>query len=68
MLGVGMPERQRSNREVVRRQRKKQMKEIYQQGPPSPLKGSGEKGEDGVSLSLAGTRQETYASHSKLCL
>lgn len=28
VLGVGMPERQKSNREVVRSQRKKQMSEI----------------------------------------
>lgn len=35
VLGVGMPERQESNREVVRRWRKKQTRERY---PPSPLK------------------------------
>lgn len=69
MWGVGVPERQSSNREVVRQQRKSQMKAICQQGPPSPPRGLGEKGKDvGVSLSLAGTRPETCASHGKLCL
>lgn len=36
VLGVGMPERQKSNREVVRSQRKKQMREICQQGNSHP--------------------------------
>lgn len=38
VLGVGMPERQKSNREVVRRQRKKQMRERDEQGTLPPRK------------------------------
>ena len=38
VLGVGMPERQKSNREVARRQRKKQMRETDPQGTLLPLK------------------------------
>lgn len=51
VLGVGMPERQKSNREVVKRQRKKQMRDRDEQGTtPSPER-LGKKGKDlGVRL------------------
>lgn len=41
VLGAGMPERQRSNREVVRSQRKKQMREIPAGANPTPEKTRG---------------------------
>lgn len=73
VAGVGMPEKQSSNREVVRRQRKKRVKEVYQRVPLAPLKRQGK--DSGVSLSLlklslalVGARQETCISQSKLCL
>lgn len=49
VLGVGMPERQGSNREVVRRQRKKQIRNIPAGTTLSPEKTWGE----GIRLGLA---------------